>query len=164
MITRILSWFRSPPSSAEAPVPSTRTDPANDGTNVPAGAVLLQGGVDFAFEVVGQANYQRSLEAIHRDHAVTGTDCVLIAALIPERNNDYDANAIGVWICGLKVAHFSREDGKSYRRVIADVTSQGLAVCRACIREVAAPAAGDPASFRVCLDLAAPASLRFHGG
>jgi hypothetical protein len=156
VIARLFGWFRGVRGSTRHndPRSSASLVATSNGAAIPAGAILLNGGVNF--EVVGQANHQRSLEAIHRDHANGGDECRVIAALVPDRRNDYDASAIGVSICGLMVAHFSREDGKRYRRVIANVTSHGLAVCRATIRAMPGLEIGAGASFRVSLDLAAP--------
>jgi hypothetical protein len=35
--------------------------------------------------------------------------------LVPEDNNPYDANAVAVWIEGLKAGHLSRADARAYR-------------------------------------------------
>ncbi len=142
MIGRLLSWLGggARPSMIDA-------------TAVPPGAVLLTGGGEYGFALFGHAARQDSLEAIYRGHALDGADCHLMATLAVERGNS-NAYAIGVSICGRKVAQFSREDGKRYRSVIADVASRGPIVCRASIRSGAIP--GED-GLRVFLDLAAPA-------
>jgi hypothetical protein len=65
-------------------------------------------------EVVGESFYQEAIETIvgakggYTRIAVTGT-------LVPETANPYDANAISVWVSGLKVGHLSRGDAANFR-------------------------------------------------
>lgn len=53
-------------------------------------------------DVVGESFYREALEAVARQ----GADH--IATLVPEPDNPYDPQAIGVVIMGLKVGHLSR--------------------------------------------------------
>jgi hypothetical protein len=68
-------------------------------------------------EVVGEASYQDNLRRI-----VGGTSSPndrvrmeVYAVLVAETDNPYDANAISVWVKGLKVGYLSREDARRYR-------------------------------------------------
>lgn len=151
MLARLLKWLGRgalPPENGK-----------NGSTEVPEGAVLLAGGVGYGFELLGQATHQASLETIYHDHRADGADCHVIAAIVSGSDHGSDPYAIGVTICGLKVGHFSREDGKRYRRVITDVAGRGRVVCRASIRASPRAGAGPGAGerFRVSLDLASPA-------
>jgi len=68
-------------------------------------------------EVVGEASYQDNLWRIvggrrSPDGRVREEVCAVLAA---EPDNPYDANAVAVWIQGLKVGYLSREDARRYR-------------------------------------------------
>jgi hypothetical protein len=68
-------------------------------------------------EVVGEASYQDNLWRIvggrrSPDGRVREDVYAVLAA---EPNNPYDANAVAVWIQGLKVGYLSREDAQRYR-------------------------------------------------
>jgi hypothetical protein len=65
-------------------------------------------------EVVGESFYQEALRKI----AGLTTEHVRIpvtAILLPEVDNQYDPNAISVWVSGLKVGHLSRADASMFR-------------------------------------------------
>jgi predicted Zn-ribbon and HTH transcriptional regulator len=71
-------------------------------------AELLEGNVDL--DVVGESFYQEALW-----HTVGGVTkervrTPVIAILVPEPDNQYDANAIAVYIGGLKVGHLGSDD------------------------------------------------------
>jgi hypothetical protein len=68
-------------------------------------------------EVVGESRYQDNLWRLV-DGQTDPTERVrveIIAVLVAEPDNPYDANAVGVWIDGLKVGHLSRNDARLYR-------------------------------------------------
>ena len=52
----------------------------------------------------------------HRCHAV----------LVAETDNEYDANAISVWVEGLQVGFLSREDAADYRSGLVRLTENGV--------------------------------------
>jgi HIRAN domain len=67
--------------------------------------------------VVGEANYQDNLWRIVGATS-SPNDRVrmeVYAVLVAEPDNPYDANAISVWVKGLKVGYLSREDARRYR-------------------------------------------------
>jgi hypothetical protein len=70
-------------------------------------AVLLVGAEDL--EVVGESHYQENLWRLvgphRRDERVRSA---IHALLVAEDANPYDANAVAIWIEGLKVGHLSR--------------------------------------------------------
>ena len=145
MLARLFRWLGRNGKATE-----------RDATLIPAGAILLNGaGGKYRFEVVGQASHQAPLEAIYEGHRGGGTDCRVIAALVPEPGHNYNAHAISVSIRGHKVAHFSRGEGKRYGSLIAGVARRGPVACRASVR-VSLGADAGPREFRVFLDLAAP--------
>ena len=75
---------------------------------------LLEGAQDL--EVVGESHYQENLWRLvgprRREARVRSDICAL---LVPEDGNPYDANAVAIWIQGLKVGHLSRADARQYR-------------------------------------------------
>ncbi len=143
MLARLLHWLVG-----------RRQPPKGDATAIPAGAVLLNGGVDYAFEVLG---YQGPLEAIYRELRAAGGDgdCRVIVALASEPGNHHNAHAISVSIGARKVAQFPRGDGRKYSGIIADAAKRGPVVCRASVRAPPDEGAGE-GGFRVFLDLASP--------
>jgi HIRAN domain len=75
---------------------------------------LLDGNDDL--EVVGESDYQKNLWRLvgprWPDERVRHPVCVV---LIAEDDNPYDANAVAVWVQGLKVGHLSRANARRYR-------------------------------------------------
>jgi hypothetical protein len=68
-------------------------------------------------EVVGEASYQDNLWRIvgGRSSAHDRVGMEVYAVLVAEPDNTYDANAVSVWVKGLKVGYLSREDARRYR-------------------------------------------------
>jgi hypothetical protein len=68
-------------------------------------------------EVVGEASYQDNLWRVVGGHGASNDRVRLevYAVLVAETDNPYDANAISVWIQGLRVGYLSREDARRYR-------------------------------------------------
>jgi HIRAN domain len=68
-------------------------------------------------EVVGESHYQDNLWRLvgGRRHPDQRVRVDVIAVLAAEPDNPYDANAVGVWVRGLKVGHLSREKAQRYQ-------------------------------------------------
>ena len=68
-------------------------------------------------EVVGEASYQDNLWRIIRERRSPDRRVreEVYAVLAAEPDNPYDANAVAVWIEGLKVGYLSRGDARRYR-------------------------------------------------
>ena len=119
--------------SHRATQPATKSPAASKGEPIPAGqyrqtrkeerpawtqdgieVTLLDGNEDL--EVVGESYYQENLWRLvgprRRDERVRHA---IYAVLIAEDDNPYDANAVAVWVHGLKVGHLSRTDARRYR-------------------------------------------------
>jgi hypothetical protein len=74
-------------------------------------------------EVVGESFYQEALQKI----AGLTNEHVRIpvtAILLPEVDNQYDSNAISVWVSGLKVGHLSRADAAMFRPGLLNLQRQ----------------------------------------
>jgi hypothetical protein len=68
-------------------------------------------------EVVGEASYQESLWRVvgGRGSLEDRVRVDVYAVLVAETDNPYDANAVSVWVQGLKVGYLSRDDARRYR-------------------------------------------------
>ena len=100
------------PDQLEAGYPDhQQSAPSRDGTEV----LLCEGRVDL--DVVGESHYQDSLWRLvggrRRPEERVRTD--VYAVLMAETDNLYDANAVSVWVQGLKVGYLSRGDAERYR-------------------------------------------------
>jgi hypothetical protein len=75
---------------------------------------LLEGDEDL--EVVGESYYQENLWRLvspYRRGERVRSD--VYALLVAEHDNPHDANAVAVWVQGLKVGHLSRANARRYR-------------------------------------------------
>jgi hypothetical protein len=68
-------------------------------------------------EVVGEASYQDNLWQVvgGRGSREDRVRVEVYAVLVAETDNPYDANAVSVWVQGLKVGYLSRDDARRYR-------------------------------------------------
>lgn len=66
-------------------------------------------------EVVGESRYQDALWKIVGGRRVDRVRHDTHAVLMPEEDNRYDSNAIGVFVAGNPVGYLSREDAAAYR-------------------------------------------------
>ncbi len=73
-------------------------------------AELIEGKVDL--DVVGESFYQEALWAVIGGVTKERVRTPIVAMLIPEPDNQYDPNAIAVYISGLKVGHLGRDDAQ----------------------------------------------------
>lgn len=74
-------------------------------------ALLYEG--DVMLEVKGESYHQPELR-----HIVGQLGREVIAILVPEPENQYDRNAVGVWVGGHKVGHLAREDAPRYQQAV----------------------------------------------
>lgn len=103
----------------------------------------LPGGLQV--EVVGESFHTAALSGL-----VDNGPRTRWASLIPERNNPYDTNAVGVWIEGCQVGHLSREVAIVFRPVADRIIELG------CQADCAATIGGGRGVFGVMLDLGTP--------
>jgi hypothetical protein len=76
-------------------------------------AVLIEGYDDL--EVVGESFYQENLWSLVGGWSSGRIRQDAQAVLVAEHGNQYDSNAISVWIAGYKVGHLGREDAVRLR-------------------------------------------------
>lgn len=101
--------------------------------DLPADGIRLLSG--YALDVVGTSRYRATLVALTGGPRFEGIRGVYWAALVPEPNNPYDANAISVRIAGQVVGHIARAQAKTFKPVLDRLASvERAAYCRADIR------------------------------
>ncbi len=85
--------------------------------------------------VVGEASYQPAIARACGSTKWEDVHCEVTAALVPEPGNEFDANAVGVFIDGEKVGYLSRGDAFDYRAAMEALRAAGYdaGVCRGCI-------------------------------
>jgi hypothetical protein len=110
-LRRLLGSGEQPPDRRPASNPDQRPACIRAGMEVQ----LCEGHEDL--DVVGEASYQDNLwqvvggRRVPDDRVRVDVDAVLVA----ETGNPYDANAVSVWVQGLKVGYLSRDDARRYR-------------------------------------------------
>ena len=72
-------------------------------------------------DVVGELQYQADIEDLHGG---TEDDTKATATLIPEDDNEYDANAVRVEIGGRLVGYLSREQALEYRSAVGTASGR----------------------------------------
>lgn len=78
-------------------------------------AAAMLGGSE-PLEVVGESFHQENLrELAGNPRHARRVRVPVTAVLVAEYDNPHDANAVSVWIEGLKVGHLSRYDARNYR-------------------------------------------------
>jgi hypothetical protein len=110
-LRRLLGSGEQPPDRRPASNPDQRPAWIRAGMEVQ----LCEGHEDL--DVVGEASYQDNLwqvvggRRVPDDRVRVDVDAVLVA----ETGNPYDANAVSVWVQGLKVGYLARGDARRYR-------------------------------------------------
>jgi tetratricopeptide (TPR) repeat protein len=110
-LRRLLGGGVRQPDQRSGWSPEQRPSWMHDGMEVQ----LREGREDL--EVVGEASYQDNLWRIVGGHNSPNDRMRMevYAVLVAEPDNPYDANAVSVWVQGLKVGYLSREDARRYQ-------------------------------------------------
>jgi len=75
------------------------------------GARLLLGDESFDFEVVGESFYSQNFSTLQKNYGlIDGQDWDDIATLIVDPGNKHSANAVGVFVAGLKLGHVPEQN------------------------------------------------------
>ena len=148
------------PQSARGPITSW---PAGDFVSLEAVGYLFEPTGRATVEVVGESNYQGTLERIAGGRTIDGPrNPDHQATLIPEPSNPYDRNAVRVFVGPpfVKIGYLSREDAVRYRPVIDRLAATGkLAASLASLKGGWDRGPRDRAMFGVTLHLGAPQDL-----
>jgi hypothetical protein len=110
-LRRLLGGSEQPPDRRSASGPEQRPAWMHDSMEVQ----LYEGREDL--QVVGEASYQDNLWRVAGGRS-SPNDRVRVdvyAVLVAETENPCDANAVSVWVQGLKVGYLSRDDARRYR-------------------------------------------------
>ena len=138
-----LKWSAEPPSSV-----------AQHSKNI-----VLEGDGSFSFDIVGESHCQAALDHIAGPKHEGGVEHECVAVLLPDDRNQYDENAVAVFIDGEKVGHLARRDAKAYRQFLANIGRPTAgAGCRAMIVGGWDDGDGDEGSYGVKLDVLLPFS------
>lgn len=79
-------------------------------------------------DVVGESHYARSIRGLMgADLKAGGAEMVTSVQLIPDPNNKFDRNAVGVWAGSRQLGHLSRDDASRYAPVLSALVAQGWA-------------------------------------
>lgn len=83
--------------------------------------ILPVGG--YSVQVVGESHYQEALERACGGRSEQGASCEVTAFLVPEPTNQWDPNAVGVYLDEgeggelVKVGHLSRDTAITYKPI-----------------------------------------------
>ena len=114
----------------------------------------LPGPGTYAFDIVGESNYQKTLEEICGGKTENGVKHLTEATLVLEDSNKFDNMAVRVDIHGQTVGYLSKKDARSYRKQLMALGHPDITcVCKATIVGGWDRAGGDTGHFGVKLDL-----------
>lgn len=109
----------------------------------------LPGGIEV--KLVGESFYAKALAEIVGPSGESGFGGTMLwASVVPEPQNPYDPNAVGIVINGKKVGHLSRENAVVFGPVALKIIELGFDV------QCAATIVGGRGRFGVVLDLGTP--------
>lgn len=126
------------------------------GSSAPATAPVgtIEGPGSFAFEIVGESNYQGTLTKICGGKTEEGHNRRTLAALVCEDSNPYDNMAVRVDIEDMTVGYLSRTNARQYRAELKRQNLEGATLkCGAIINGGWDRDSGDNGYFGVQLDL-----------
>jgi hypothetical protein len=123
-LRRLLGSSPELTTAPEAPERLPTFDLGDRRGDLPADGFALASGP--GMEVVGESHYREAITAIVGGRRQEAVKLVTWAALVPEPENTFDPNAIGVRIGGVKVGHLSRGDAAAFGPVLARLGAVGL--------------------------------------
>jgi hypothetical protein len=105
-------------------------------------------------EVVGESHYQDALDEVCGGKCEDGYQLLCQAELRPEPHNEYDKNAVGVYVEGRKVGHLTRPEAKRLQPRLLSLRKQGrLPQCGALITGGWYRGPADEGHYGIRLDL-----------
>jgi hypothetical protein len=129
-----------------------------DQATLPANAVLLGG--HGRVQVHGESFHQGELNAICGGKCPEGHRRKVLAILLPEPENPYDSNAVGVQVDGRMVGHIGRQGAAEYQPIAKLLTEKGkLGAARAFIAGGWIRPGGDEGHYGITLELSPTAEL-----
>jgi hypothetical protein len=77
-------------------------------------------------DIVGESHYTKSIQDLFgADLKAGGSEMVITVRLVPDPENRYDRNAVGVWAGNRQLGHLSREEAARYAPVLSALVAQG---------------------------------------
>jgi len=117
-------------------------------------AVDLEGRGEFDMAVAGASHYQDNLSRIAGGKTAKKARLEVLATLVLEDDNRYDAKAVRVDIAGLTVGYLSKDDARAHRRRLKKAGRPGEDLtCRALIVGGWYRSKSDQGHFGVRLDI-----------
>ena len=90
--------------------------------------VDIPGQGKFSFDIVGESNYQDTLDQLAKQKKQRNEPLVYKASLLYESDNPYDENAVKVEIDRMIVGYLNRENAKYYRDQMTELGYEGYVV------------------------------------
>lgn len=115
----------------------------------------------YACSVVGESYARDALAEIAQNPPGKSALVFCSASLIPEPNNPYDSNAIGVEICGRVVGHLSRDDARAYSERLHDLKMSSLRATAQAVVSGGLVTSAKHYDYIVQLDIAPTSTLQF---
>lgn len=84
----------------------------------------LAPGRGWTVRVVGESQYQAALARQYRKHGGTEHDVKVTAELLPQADNEHDANAVRVMVGGAVVGYLPREAAAEYCAALGDTAGR----------------------------------------
>lgn len=75
--------------------------------------------------VVGESHYQDALASIAGPKRAGGVEVHVLALLVAEPSNPYDANAVAIHVDGAKVGYLSRDNAIDFKPLVAWFAARG---------------------------------------
>src|SRR5438477_6989249 len=124
-------------------------------------ALKLQARGDYPVACVGESHYQHALER-NCTAANTERENQVHALLCVEDTNPYDSEAVRVDVSGSTVGYLSRQDARTYRKLLSAAGCADSLLCRAAIRGRPEQGPNDH-GYGIWLDVPLYDSLDPHG-
>ena len=116
--------------------------------------VNLPGPATYAFDIVGEASYQKALSKICGGKKEDSAKQYVEAELYLENDNPHDNKAVCVTIKGQTVGYLSRNDARAFRKQVKELENKKPTfLCKALIVGGWSRSKSDKGNFGVKLDL-----------
>jgi hypothetical protein len=122
----------------------------------------LCGDGTFSFEIVGESRHQDKIEEVNGGRSEDSAETEVVALLVPEPTNLYDANAVCVHLDGWPVGYLDRGTAEKYQGELETLRLRGqMLACTAMIKGGWDRGPDDRGHFGVFLDVVWPLQVDF---
>jgi hypothetical protein len=120
----------------------------------------LLGDGSYSCQVVGESNYQDTLEYLNGGRSDESAETEIRALVVPDPSNPHDSNAVRIQVQGRLVGYLGRADAARYQRELSNLKLSGQTLaCEAMIRGGWIRDDGDYGHFGIFLDIVWPLSV-----